>query len=128
MPPRDRQAETDQHELSHGGQASGEVALGWPVDGDVGDVQCSVDERQDPEDEGEPRAQAGTQTWEGGDTREADGERYQRGEGVLACADPGLTVEERVVDRVQERERGRAAEGGSRPCMRKSTEKVVTRR
>jgi hypothetical protein len=126
VPPWDRHAETDEDQPSHGGQASGEVAPGWSFDGDVCEVQRAVDEGEDPEDERQPGAQAGTQEGKRQDPCDADGERDEGGQSVLVGAHPARTVHERVVKRVQEGECGRAAEEKRRPCVPRSGESVTT--
>lgn len=63
-----------------------------------------------PEEQGEGRAHRGACPREGVDGSQPEDECERGGERVLAEADARLAVQEGVVERVQETDRGRAAE------------------
>ena len=66
----------------------------------------AVDAGQDAEAEGQRRLEPGPQEGEGEHAREAGGERERGGEDELARAQAGPAVDEGVVQRVQQDQRG----------------------
>ena len=126
VPPRDHGRESDQHDAGHGREHAGQVAAAEPVGVDVAHVHGAVDEREHAERERERGLQPGRSRAERDDRADPGGERDQPGEGVLAEAEAGPPVHERVVERVHEGQQGRDDEDpGHRASSR--SRKPITR-
>ena len=110
VPVEDRDGETGEHHARDGGQHAGEVAPGRAGEVDVLEVHGAVDDRHAG---GEQRDRGTSDRPEGREDvggAEAEQQRDQRAEHVLVERHARATVQERVVERVEERNGDRGAE------------------
>ena len=84
----------------------------------MGAVQPAVHEREDAEDDRDRRAESGPEPREHGDRADARRQRDRGGETMLREPDARLPVEERVVERVEQRNRRRDPEDPRLPANR----------
>jgi hypothetical protein len=82
----------------------------------VADVKCSVHDREHAEHEGDHRTEAGPEPRECDDRPGASRKRDDGRQRMLVEIDAGLAVQECVVERVQDGDRRRGAEGGGLPA------------
>jgi hypothetical protein len=101
---RDPRRERDEHQSGRGGGHAGDVAAGRVVVGDMDHVQRAVGGGEPAEREGDAGAQAGPHTPEQHDRGGAEDQRETEGDRMAIGRHAGLTIQERIVERVDERD------------------------
>ncbi len=111
MTKRNHDGEDDEDDTRDEGRHARPIATSKLVRRNVQNVLRRVDGGQDAEEEGHGCAKPRTEPGERHDGADSGQEGDRRREGVLAERNAGLAVEEGVVERVDEAEKGCAAEG-----------------